>query len=569
MASKKDKNYYSKGGRGGRAEVVSGPLAGEYKLPEEEKELREAATAARKAVSAEDQASGLKGRRLADRNKQRENAGKTEAMESNDKRKQDLIKQGAWRTSPLLSSGEDTVATKKDTKKPTAKKEETAKPEAKKPAAKKKNATDAAVERMNETAEKEKAKPKGKKTSEPKTRPNKISDVEIKENPITAVTKPSTGETPTNEYTKIPKSTPVVNDDGGMPKGKGPKTKTVVNDDGGMPKGKGPQQVPRSDSSGNTVDLNRFNKLPQSKKTTPGYDKLTPEQKAEYDDLRAQGYSEISPRKSEDSAPKDSAPKDSAPQSRGDGRRFILNTDKSGMSEPVYGTADEAKANAERIRKLRDMKETGKRDTTPKPQSAPASEPATAPEAEPTKPSFGSRIRGWISGSGGKGGAPTAGAGAPPNPPRPTSGSGGAPPPPPPGGGVKPGGGSYPPPAPPGGGSGGGYPPPAPPAPPSGGGGNTYAPQNTSKNYGRNMNGAVVNDTSSNNAFQGNNNTFGNNSFNAGNIGGGGMAISTGGNATTDGPGMAVSTGGNAHVRGHNATRQGRPTTNNPRTQQP
>ena len=531
MASKKDKNYYSKGGRGGRAEVVSGPLAGEYKLPEEEKELREAATAARKAVSAEDQASGLKGRSLANQKEKREKASKSEAMESNDARKQKLITDGAWRTSPLLKSGEDTVATKKDSKKPAAKKEETAKPGAKKPAAKKKNATDAAVERMNETAEKEKAKPK----------------------------KPSA-----NKKTPAPKSTPVVNDDGGMPKGKGPKTEAVVNDDGGMPKGKGPQQVPRSDSSGNTVDLNRFNKKPETKKTTPGYDKLTPEQKTEYDDLRAQGYSEISPRKSEDSAPKDSAP-----QARGDGKKFILNTDKSGNSEPVYGTADEAKANAERIRKLREMKANGSRDTTPKPQSAPASEPATAPEAEPTKPSFGSRIRGWISGAGGKGGAPTAGSGAPPNPPRPTSGSGGAPPPPPPGGGVKPGGGGYPPPSPPPGGGSGGYPPPAPPAPPSGGGGNTYAPQDSSKNYGRNMNGAIVNDASNNSNFQGNNNTFGNNSFNAGNIGGGGSAMSTGGDATTSGSGSAMSTGGNAHVRGHNATRQGRPTTRSPRTQQP
>jgi hypothetical protein len=539
MASKKDKSYYSKGGRGGRAEVVSGPLAGEYKLPEEEKELREAATAARKAVSAEDQASGLKGRSLANKKEQREKASKSEAMESNDKRKQDLIKQGAWRTSPLLSSGEDTVATKKETKKPTAKKEETAKPEAKK-----KNATDAAVERMNDTAEKEKAKPKSKKPGANKNTP-----------------------APKNPAGKV------VNDDGGMPKGKGPKTEAVVNDDGGMPKGKGPQQVPRSDSSGNTVDLNRFTKKPEAKKTTPGYDKLTPEQKTEYDDLAAQGYREISPRKSESSedvgvitygsSDKDSAPDTSSPKPRGDGRRFILNTDKSGKSEPVYGTADEAKANAERIRKLRDMKETGSRDTTPKPQSAPASEPATAPEAEPTKPSFGSRIRGWITGSGGKGGAPTAGAGAPPSPPRPTSGSGGGAPPPPPGGGyVTPGAGIPPPTPPTGGGSGGS-------GGSSGGGGNTYAPQNTSKNYNRSMNGAVINDTSSNNAFQGNNNTFGNNSFNAGNIGGGGMAISTGGNATTDGPGMAVSTGGNAHVRGHNATRQGRPTTNNPRTQHP
>ena len=544
MASKKDKNYYSKGGRGGRAEVVSGPLAGEYKLPEEEKELREAASAARKAVSAEDEASGLRGRRLADRKKQRENAGKTEAMESNDKRKQELIKQGAWRTSPLLSSGEDTVATKKESKKPTAKKEETEKPEAKKPSTKKKNATDAAVERMNETAEKEKAKPKSKKPSAAKNTMGKVTL-----------------------------------DDGGIPKGGEIQASGSVTLDDSALAGKGstvPPQVPRSDSSGNTVDLNRFTKKPEAKKTTTsGYDKLTPEQKAEYDDLHAQGYREISPRKSESSEDvgvvtygssedDDSAPDTSAPKPRGDGRRFILNTDKSGKSEPVYGTAEEAKANAERIRKLRDMKETGSRDTTPKPQSAPASEPATAPEAEPSKPSFGSRIRGWITGSGGKGGAPTAGAGAPPNPPRPTSGSGGAapPPPPPPGGGYTGGGGGFPPPTPP---TGGG-------TPPSGGGGGgstTYAPQNTSKNYNRNMSGAVINDTSSNNAFQGNNNTFGNNSFNAGNIGGGGMAISTGGNATTDGPGMAVSTGGNAHVRAHNATRPGRPTTNNPRTQQP
>lgn len=547
MASKKDKNYYSKGGRGGRAEVVSGPLAGEYKLPEEEKELREAASAARKAVSAEDEASGLRGRRLADRKEQREKAGKTEAMESNDKRKQELIKQGAWRTSPLLSSGEDTVATKKESKKPTAKKEETAKPETKKPSTKKKNATDAAVERMNETAEKEKAKPKEKaKSKKPSAAKNTMGKVTL--------------------------------DDGGIPKGGEIQGSGSVTLDDSALAGKGsnvPPQVPRSDSSGNTVDLNRFTKKPEAKKTTPGYDKLTPEQKAEYDDLHAQGYRELSTRKSESSEDvgvvtygssedDDSAPDTSAPKPRGDGRRFILNTDKSGKSEPVYGTAEEAKANAERIRKLRDMKETGSRDTTPKPQSAPASEPATAPEAEPSKPSFGSRIRGWITGSGGKGGAPTAGAGAPPNPPRPTSGSGGAapPPPPPPGGGYIGGGGGFPPPTPP---TGGG-------TPPSGGGGGgstTYAPQNTSKNYNRNMSGAVINDTSSNNAFQGNNNTFGNNSFNAGNIGGGGMAISTGGNATTDGPGMAVSTGGNAHVRAHNATRPGRPTTNNPRTQQP
>ena len=336
-----------------------------------------------------------------------------------------------------------------------------------------------------------------------------------------------------------------------------------------------PKQVPRSDSSGNTVDLNRFTKKPKGKETTSGYDNLTPEQKTEYDDLAAQGYREVSPRKSESSedvgvitfgsSDEDSAPDTSSPKPRGDGRKFILNTDKSGQSEPVYGTAEEAKANAERIRKIRDMKETGKRNTSPKPQSAPASEPAPAPEAEPTKPSFGSRIRGWIAGSGGKGGAPTAGAGAPPNPPRPTSGSGGgAPPPPPPGGGYVTPGAGFPPPTPPtGGGSGG--------SGGSGGGGSTtYAPQNTSKNYNRSMDGAVINDTSSNNAFQGNNNTFGNNSFNAGNIGGGGgMAISTGGNATTDGPGMAVSTGGNAHVRAHNATRPSRPTTNNPRTQQP
>jgi|LakMenEpi03Aug12_release.lakeMendotaPanAssembly.Ray.scaffolds.fasta_scaffold14987_9 hypothetical protein len=535
MASKKDKNYYSKGGRGGRAEVVSGPLAGEYKLPEEEKEMRDAVSAARKAVSAEDQASGLKGRRLADRKEKREAAGPTEALASNEERKKKLVSEGAWRTSPLLSSGEDTVATKKDTKKPTAKK---------------KNATDAAVERMNETAEKEKAKPKSKKPG-------------------------------ANKKTPTPKSTPVVNDDGGMPKGKGtPTSGPVVNDDSALA-GKGstvPPQVPRSDSSGNTVDLNRFTKKPEAKKTTPGYDKLTPEQKTEYDDLAAQGYREISPRKSESSedvgvitygsSDEDSAPDTSSPKPRGDGRRFILNTDKSGKSEPVYGTAEEAKANAERIRKLRDMKETGSRDTTPKPQSAPASEPVSAPEAEPTKPSFGSRIRGWISGSGGKGGAPTAGAGAPPSPPRPTSGSGGGtPPPPPPGGGYVTPGAGFPPPTPPTGGGAGGSTPPS--GGSGGGGGNTYAPQNTSKNYNRSMNGAVINDTSSNNAFQGNNNTFGNNSFNAGNIGGGGMAISTGGNATTDGPGMAVSTGGNAHVRGHNATRQGRPTTNNPRTQQP
>jgi len=538
MASKKDKNYYSKGGRGGRAEIVSGPLAGEYKLPEEEKELREAATAARKAVSAEDQASGLKGRRLANQKEKREKASKSEAMESNDARKQKLITDGAWRTSPLLKSGEDTVATKKDSKKPAAKKEEAAKPEAKKPTPKKKNATDAAVERMNETAEKEKAKPKSKKPG-------------------------------ANKNTPAPKNTTgkVVNDDGGIPKGGEVQASTSVTLDDSALAGKGtnvPKQVPRSDSSGNTVDLNRFTKKPEKK---DGFrdkypaladveDKMSPEEKAQNKaDMDAVGDKWEADMNA-----------DAAPKPRGDGKKFILNGDKSGKSEPVYGDATEAKANAERIRKLREMKANGSRDTTPKPQSAPASEPATAPEAKPTKPSFGSRIRGWIAGSGGKGGAPTAGAGAPPNPPRPTSGSGGGAPPPPPGGGVKPGGGSYPPPAPPTGGGSGGF---APPAPPSGGGGNTYAPQNTSKNYGRNMNGAVVNDTSSNNAFQGNNNTFGNNSFNAGNIGGGGMAISTGGNATTDGPGMAVSTGGNAHVRGHNATRQGRPTTNNPRTQQP
>lgn len=172
-------------------------------------------------------------------------------------------------------------------------------------------------------------------------------------------------------------------------------------------------------------------------------DKLTPEQKAEYDDLVAQGYSEISTKKSEPAADygdevgvihfgSDEEP-DTPKAPTGGGAKFILNTDKSGTSEPVYGTASEAKANAERIRQIRTAREGGTMRTS---ESAPRpadgnfydwgseTEPTPASPTSPSTPGLGSRLRTFFGGGkGGRaGGAPTPASNAPTTPPSVTSG---------------------------------------------------------------------------------------------------------------------------------------------------
>jgi len=112
----------------------------------------------------------------------------------------------------------------------------------------------------------------------------------------------------------------------------------------------------------------------------------------------------------------------------GDGKKFILNTDKSGTSEPVYGTASEAKANAERIRQIRTAREGGTMRTS---ESAPRpadgnfydwgseTEPTPASPASPSRPGLGGRMRTFFGGGrGGRaGGTPTPATNTPMTPP--------------------------------------------------------------------------------------------------------------------------------------------------------
>jgi len=114
--------------------------------------------------------------------------------------------------------------------------------------------------------------------------------------------------------------------------------------------------------------------------------------------------------------------------STGGGSKFILNTDKSGTSEPVYGTASEAKANAERIRQIRTAREGGTMRTS---ESAPRpadgnfydwgseTEPTPASPSSPSKPGLGGRMRTFFGGGkGGRaGGTPTPATNTPMTPP--------------------------------------------------------------------------------------------------------------------------------------------------------
>jgi hypothetical protein len=148
---------------------------------------------------------------------------------------------------------------------------------------------------------------------------------------------------------------------------------------------------------------------------------LTPEQEAQAQaDMNAAGdkwEADMNATAAETAAPKAST----------DGKKFMLNTDKSGVSEPVYGTASEAKANAQRIRQIRSAREGGSMATSDSTvqqregnfydwgsETTPSASPSS-----PSKPGFGARLRGFLGGhnSGRTGGAATPATNAPSAPP--------------------------------------------------------------------------------------------------------------------------------------------------------
>lgn len=142
-------NGWSYRHRFGRMEIVSGPMAGEYFLPEEEKEARKAAAAGVDALKAE----GKKVGDIFGSNNPASSIAKT-----HEERKQAMIKAGTWRKSPwsdfmsitppheqLLSENEKDVSTPTpttETSTPVAEKKPTKK------TSKKKDAATAATERM-------------------------------------------------------------------------------------------------------------------------------------------------------------------------------------------------------------------------------------------------------------------------------------------------------------------------------------------------------------------------------------------------------------------------------------
>jgi len=104
--------------RFGRMEIVSGPMAGEYFLPEEEKEARKAAAAGVDALKAE----GKKKTEIFNSNK-----SASEITKINEERKQALIAAGTWRTSPLADQKSKTSTPTTETSTPVAEKKPTKK----------------------------------------------------------------------------------------------------------------------------------------------------------------------------------------------------------------------------------------------------------------------------------------------------------------------------------------------------------------------------------------------------------------------------------------------------------
>lgn len=183
VASKKK----TKSGKGWM-EIVSGPGAGTYKMPEEEKEARAAAKAGREALKAEGK--GKRGKSGYETN----NA--EEITKTNEERKKASKEAGVWRESPYpnpigVKSPKETPAVSA----PTTEKSTTV--ATKKP--KKKPEPIAQISA-------EEPKPKGKPKAQPK------------EAPASRVTE----ETAKQDETPAAPSNPMVLDDGGMPKG-GPK----------------------------------------------------------------------------------------------------------------------------------------------------------------------------------------------------------------------------------------------------------------------------------------------------------------------------------------------------------
>lgn len=119
-AKKKSKSSTSTNykGRGGRMEIVAGPMAGEYILPAEASEAKKAAAAGVDALKAE----GKKKTEIFNSNK-----SASEITKTNEERKQALIAAGTWRTSPLADQKPKKSTPTTETSTPVAEKKPTKK----------------------------------------------------------------------------------------------------------------------------------------------------------------------------------------------------------------------------------------------------------------------------------------------------------------------------------------------------------------------------------------------------------------------------------------------------------
>jgi hypothetical protein len=517
VASKKK----TKSGKGWM-EIVSGPGAGTYKMPEEEKEARAAAKAGREALKAEGK--GKRGKSGYETN----NA--EEITKINEERKKASKEAGVWRESsypnpigvkspketPAVSAPTTEKSTTVATSKPTKKTK--AQPPTPAPSAAEQQGKDKAAKskRPDPIAQisAEEPKPKGKPKAQPK------------EAPASRVTE----ETAKQDETPAAPSNPMVLDDGGMPKG-------------------GPKYILNTDKSGSGTpeygDINRARDVAAGKE---------------------QGFAAGSSK--------------SAPAESSDGKRnkYIIGGGKSGVPAR-YGTMNEARAFAEQERTRQDRIGNGRVRAFGESSGVPTGGKATfydfsdddlgvskpAEASAGKKPGLIERIKGKVRG-GKKDGvtSPSGATSTPPAPPTPPGTAGaGAPPPPPPGGGGK--GGFAPPSAPPSAGSRGG----------SFDAGHTaaghsgavkFAPQTQQTAQG----GSIVmgNQGSQNQIYapgaSGGFSNIGNNSGGAP-ASSNPVVASTGGNArSTSRNATVLSTGGDAvqsHPRAANASSSGRPTT--------
>jgi hypothetical protein len=199
-------------------------------------------------------------------------------------------------------------------------------------------------------------------------------------------------------------------------------------------------QVPRNDSSGNTVDLGRFKGTKKMDAITDAADKENQDYLNSDEGKQVQADSaEAKALWNEPVAETAPTESDAPAESKKSGGAYILNTDKTGKSEPVTGTKSQAKGTAamNRIRRDRDSGLRGfDPATAPEGRGTPGPEfhdwsdedagitkssPTATASASP-KVGMGARLRGFFGGHDSAKGSPLPTPSAGPTPSTPTAG---------------------------------------------------------------------------------------------------------------------------------------------------